>query len=221
MKLHLDHLRRSGKAVLDNLLHIEEKDMKDIYNNWRWDAKSWMNVETLRKYNGFLKNGKNGPAQKLGRTAFSTYKFQLSGSKFLLHKLIQLPILAQCTMEQNPGSAAPPAAPHPLGPVLMKCLTDLQEHKKTDEYKTAVERSKKRATDESRLSKQIWDQTKVFSKAKALSKRAQEGHFYDLSSEEQQLVEDYDCRRLEKSLRSLVAQRAPVYRGVGASVESR
>ena len=103
----------------------------------------------------------------------------------------------------------------------MKCVTDLQEHKKSDTYKAAVERSKKRASDDSRLSKQIWEQTKVLSKAKALSKSAEEGHFWNLSSEEQQLVEDYDCGRLDKSLRSLVAQRAPVYRGVSASVESR
>ena len=61
---------------------------------------------------------------------------------------------------------------------------------------------------------------KVLSKAKALSKRAKEGHFFTLSREEQQLVEDYDCDRLDKSLRRLVARRAPVYRGVGASVES-
>ncbi len=103
----------------------------------------------------------------------------------------------------------------------MKCLTDLEEQKKTPTYKAAVERSKKRASDESRLSKQIWEQTKVLSKAKALSETAAYGHFYNLSPEEQQLVEDHDYGRLEKSLRSLVAQRAPVYRGVGASVESR
>ena len=103
----------------------------------------------------------------------------------------------------------------------MKCVSDLQDHKKSDTYKAAVERSKKRASDDSRLSKQIWEQTKVLSKATALSKNADEGHFHNLSSEEQQLVEDYDCGCMTKSLQKLVAQRAPVYRGVGASVESR
>ena len=124
-------------------------------------------------------------------------------------------------MVQYRGGAEPPAALYSLGRALMKCVSDLQEHKKSDTYKAAVERSKKRASDDSRLSKQIWEKTKVLSKAKALSKKAAEGHLYNLSSEEQQLVEDYDCGRLGKSLRSLVAQRAPVYRGVGASVESR
>ena len=180
-----------------------------------------MNTKTLTKHKQLLEHGQTSAAQQLGKTAFSTYLFQLSGSKFLLHKLIQLPILLQCTMVQDPGSAEPPAALYLLGPVLMKCVTDLQEHKKTDTYKAAVERSKKRASDDSRLSKQIWEQTKVLSKAKALSKRAEDGHLFNLSCEERQLLEDYDCGRLNKSLRSLVAQRAPVYRGVGASVESR
>ena len=114
-----------------------------------------MNPETLKKYKQLLDSGKNAAAQQLGKSAFSTYLFQLSGSKFLLHKLIQLPILPQCRMVQSSRSAEPPAALHPFGPVLMKCVTDLQEHKKTDAYKAAVERSKKRANDESRLSKQI------------------------------------------------------------------
>ena len=219
--LHLERLPLWRKEKLvDATYEIEEDDMKHLHNRWRWDGHSWMNPETLTNYTQLCDRGQNGAAQRLGKKAFSTYLFHLSGSKFLLHKLIQLPILPQITMVQYPGSAEPPAELHPIGPVLMKCVTDLQEHKETDAYKAAVEQSKKRASDESRLSKQIWEQTKVLSTAKALSKSAFEGHFYNLSSEEQQLVEDYDCGRLE-NLRSLVAQRAPVYRGVGASVESR
>ena len=117
--------------------------MRAIYNRWRWDAESWMNPQTLMKYKQLLASGKNSAAQQLGKTAFSTYLFQLSGSKFLLHKLIQLPILPQCTMVQSSRGAEPPAALHPFGSVLMKCVTDLQEHKETDAYKAAVERSKK------------------------------------------------------------------------------
>ena len=60
----------------------------------------------------------------------------------------------------------------------------------------------------------------MLSKAKALSKDAAEGNFFDLSLEQQQLVEDYDCDRITEWLRNLVDKRAPVYRGVGASVES-
>ena len=219
-QLHLENLQRSRKNVEDATYQIEEDDMRAKYSRWRWDAESWMNSQTLMKYKHLLDSGKNSAAQQLSKSAFSTYLVQLSGSKFLLHKLIQLPILPQCIMVQSSRSAEPPAALHPFGSVLMKCVADLQEHKKTDEYKAAVERSNKCASDESCLSKQIWEQTKVLSKAKALSKRAEEGHFFKLSSEQQQLVEDYNCGCVISSLRKLVAQRAPVYRGVGASVES-
>ena len=109
--------------------------MKAIYNRWRWDAESWMNPQALMKYKQLFDSGKNSAAQQLGKSAFSTYLFQLSGSKFLLHKLIQLPILPQCTIKQSPGSAEPPAALHPLGSVLMKCVADLQEHKETTRTK--------------------------------------------------------------------------------------
>ena len=88
-----------------------------------------------------------------------------------------------------------------------------------DAYKAAVERSKKRASEESREPPEQAD-LGVLSRAKALSKRAEEGHFFDMSSEQQQLAEDYDSGRVTRSLRKLVAQRAPVYRGVGASVPS-
>ena len=98
-----------------------------------------------------MDSGENSAARRMGKSAFSTYLFQLPGSKLLLHKLIQLPVLPQCTMVQSSRNAEPPAALHLFGSVLMKCVTDLQEHKKTDAYKAAVERSKKRASDASRL----------------------------------------------------------------------
>ena len=190
-ELHIENLPPDRKKhVVDATYEIDEDDMKAIYNLWRRDTESWMNPASLMKYKQLLASRQNAAAQKLGKQAFSAYLFQLSGSKFLLHKLIQLPILPQCTTVQSSGSAEPPAAPYRFGPVLMKCVTDLQEHKKTDEYKAAVQRSKKRVGDERSLSTQIWEQTKVLWKAKALSQLAKEGHFWTLSKEQQQLVED-------------------------------
>ena len=94
-----------------------------------------MNEDNLLRYHELLHQGQQNAAQQLTKKGFSSYLFQLSGSKFLLHKLIQLPILAQCSAEQ-------PAKLHAVAPSLMKCMTDLQEYKKTDEYKAAVARSK-------------------------------------------------------------------------------
>ena len=169
-----------------------------------------MSEKNLRIYYEHETAGRYNEAQKLGKRCFSTYKFHLAGSKFLLHKLIQLPILAQCNAWK--GGAAQPAS-------LTKCIKDLEEHKKSREYMAAVERSKKRGDDHVRLSKQIWKETQTLAKATKLSKQAKEGHYCDLDATEQKLVEAYDCGRLELSLRQLVSLKTPTYRGVGAAVQ--
>ena len=49
-RLTLEILRRRGKVnVVDAREQIEEDDMKDMYNRWRWDADSWMNTKTFTK----------------------------------------------------------------------------------------------------------------------------------------------------------------------------
>ena len=102
----------------------------------------------------------------------------------------------------------------------MKCIHDLQKHKKTPEYKKAVDRSRKRADDHRRLSQQIWHESQKLAKAKMLSLKAKERYYWDLREWEQKLVEDYDTGRLERALQELVSERTPMYRGIGASVQS-
>ena len=136
-QLVLDRLRGSAaQPVVDTTHEITDKDMKDMYNDWRWDVDSWMIEDNLRIYHHLRRAGLSREAQQMGKKAFSAYMFELAGSKFLLHKLIQLPILAQCSAEQ-PASVQLPAS-------LMNYINDLQEHKQTPEYKAAVERSQKR-----------------------------------------------------------------------------
>ena len=111
-QLVLDRLRGSAaQPVVDTTHEIAEKHMKDMYNDWRWDVDSWMDEAD---------SASQCTDSWMGRGWW----------KFLLHKLIQLPILAQCIAEQ-PASAQLPAS-------LMKCINDLQEHKKTPKYKAAV-----------------------------------------------------------------------------------
>ena len=73
---------------------------------------------------------------------------------------------------------------------------------------------------ESRLNKLILEQSNILHKAKQLSDRASLGHYYDLTEQEQQLVEKYDCGQLEADLRQLQQRQAPAYRGAGASVDN-
>ena len=138
-QLVLDRLRGSAaQPVVDTTHEITYKEMKDMYNDWRWDVDSWMDEDKVRIYHHLRRArlSQSLQAQQMAKRAFSAYMFDLAGSKFLLHKLIQLPILAQCSAEQ-PASAQLPAS-------LMNCINDLQEHKQTPEYMAAVERSQKR-----------------------------------------------------------------------------
>ena len=168
-----------------------------------------MRLDNFHKHYAFLDKGQNQKAHQLAHRAFNTYCFQLAGSKYLLHMLLQLPILPQCSAAQ-PDFVEVPA--------LTKWITDLQEHKQTPEYQAAVARSEKRSSEHRRLSQQIWQQSKQLSKAKALFRKAGRGLWNALTQEEQDLVQAYDGGRLEHELQNLVSQKIPIYRGVAASV---
>jgi len=145
----------------------------------------------------------------MAKGGFHTYCFHLSGNRYLLQMLLQLPILAQCSAA-NPELIEIPA--------LTKWITDLQEHKQTDDYRAAVEKSEKHSGAHRRLSQQIWQKSQELSEAKALSRKRDRGLWDALTQEEQDLVEAYDYGRLERRLQNLVSQKIPLYRGVAASV---
>ena len=124
------------QPVVDTTHEIAERDMREMYHHWRWDVDSWMDEDDVTMYRHLTEAGLMQArwAHQFSKKAFSVYLFHLAGSKFLLHKLIQLPILTQRSAEQ-PASAQLPAC-------LMKCINDLQEHKKTPKYKAAVGHSR-------------------------------------------------------------------------------
>ena len=136
----LHHLLGSAvQPVVDTTHEIPERDMREMYHHWRWDVDSWMDEDDVRMYRHLTESGLMQArwARQFSKKCFSAYLYHLAGSKFLLHKLIQLPILAQCSAEQ-PASALLPLC-------LMNCIKDFQEQKKTPKYKAAVEHSQKRA----------------------------------------------------------------------------
>ena len=208
----LERLRVSAaQPVLDMEHEIEEKDMITMYKDWRWDVDSWMLEKNLEKYKE-LRRRKPSDAQQMVKKSFNSHLFHLAGSKFLLHKLIQLPIIAQCTANSS-DSAEQPAS-------LMRCINDMREHMQTAEYKKAVERSQKQGDNHRRLSKRIWDANWWLAQGKELSMLAQQGQFWNLWNWQQKLVEDYDGGKLERSLKQLLEQRIPNYKGIGASASS-
>ena len=78
--------RSAAQPVRDTEHEIGEKVMQIMYDDWRWDTKSWMNEEKRKTYND-LRWKSPRAASELLKEAFDTYLLQLSGSKFLLYKL--------------------------------------------------------------------------------------------------------------------------------------
>ena len=171
-----------------------------------------MKPDKLPEYYDLLHSGTTGARQEahqMIRTGHSSYCFYLSGSKYLLQMLLQLPILAQCTWRE-PDRVEVPA--------LARWIMDLQRHKESPEYKRAVEKSQERSSEHRRLSQQIWKLSRELTKAKALATKRDDNLWDTLTQEEQGLVESFDAGKLQRRLQNLVDEKTPVYRGVGASV---
>ena len=189
--------RSAAQPVLDMEHEIAEKDMQNMYNDWRWDVKSWMNEEKRKIYND-LKWNRPEDASQLLKEAFDTYLLQLSGSKFLLHKVIQLPIIAQCTATPS-DSAERPAS-------LLNCINDMHVYMQSNEYNAEVRIAQKRTKDDRRLSNQIWKANWWLARGKELSMTAGNGDYSQLKNWERRLANDYDDGKLERSLRNLLKQ---------------
>ena len=104
---------------------------------------------------------------------FSTYLFQISGCKFLLGKLIELPLICGATSD--------------TAEVVAQLLQDFEAHKQTDQYKAAVSRSEKRAEDQQKLSREIWWAKYDLERGRVLSTKVSEGlaKFFRLPLEDQ------------------------------------
>ena len=154
-------------------------------------------------------------AHKWAKSSFNTYTHHLAGQRYLLHMLVKLPILAQCTTT-NPKRREVPA--------FEKWIEDLQRHKQTDAYKNAVKMSQPAATpNHHRLSRQIWEAHRRLSKGKALAEKrdSKDIKWDDLDETQQDLLEAYDTKNIEKTLRDLMSQKTPPekrYKGAAASV---
>ena len=77
--------------------------MKDMINAWRKNVSSWMSTRSLDQYQGLRDQKRNQDANQFAHKRFATYCFQISGCRFLLKKLIELPIV------RYPNSVAQPA----------------------------------------------------------------------------------------------------------------
>ena len=104
---------------------------------------------------------------------FTTYCFQISGCRFLLGKLIELPLIS--------------AAGRDTAAVMDQLLQDFEAHKHTEAYKAAVRRSEKRAAEEEQLSRAIWWARHNLERGRTLSIMVAAGElsFFKLALEDQ------------------------------------
>ena len=148
-ELHIDRLRRASRGIkkVDAHMRMGAADMKAIFNAWRAHPQEWMQCSTYKNYKAMLFCGRKQKAHQLAKSAFSNFLFRQSGERFLLHKLIELPIINQVSS----SSVEQPAAT-----VLMELLNSYEEYKTTSEYQEAVQFSQQHQKLQKRFSHECW-----------------------------------------------------------------
>ena len=174
-----------------------------------------MDEENLEYYQRQLTMGNAQRAKREAHSWHRTYKFLLSGSMFLLHKLIQLPILDYCVPDQ-PGNGDLPSDQKVH---LHRCIEKLAEHVKGDLHQDAITRSSKRTDKKDRLGRRIWKLRETMKWAEICSGRAKRGEWDIMNDKDRKLTEAFDGGKLKIELENLLAQQRPGYKGVGPSIQ--
>ena len=122
--------------------------------------------------------------------------FQVSGCKWLLREFLRLPLAYGPT--QTPTSSA-------ARPAWQDLLSAFEEHKNSEEYRKAVENSKRKGEDHVRLSNRLWWARHDHEKGKNISFNVCAGivDFDSLSQDDQELAQDFEAGRTQKNLDSL------------------
>ena len=164
-ELHVDYLRKLGdprcsaeQPEADNLIVFNDNDMVRIMNTWRKDVGSYMRPATLWQYQRDLKFNPE-KAHSKSKSIHSLHLFQISGCKFLVHAFIRMPVLSECAEQ----------------PVMDELLQDYEDHKKSEEYKKAVEQSEQRNEHPLRYSQALWWAEQKEHPKKKLWGRARQG----------------------------------------------
>ena len=211
----LEAVHKRRQLLLRDLLtddsshYIAYTDMKSMFNNWRKDVGEWMHEHNRKEYE-YLKSGDkksstsrntstSKSAHDLGKKAFNKYLFQLCGDKFLLRKLIQLPLV------HDPNSAAPPMTPQQFATSLASFIRDLHAHYDDKEYKEAAKKTPRCSQQFLQLTKQILRQLTRNRK----TKKCYAAELDDLLSQRARLTR----RAILTSRRAILTSRHDVQKG--------
>ena len=147
--------------------------------------------------------------RELRKSRFSTFRFHIAGCKFLLSKLIEYPIIAQLS-----DTVGQPAGEHVRS--MLQLLHSYEEHKQTEDYKSAVTQSQKKSEDKTRLSQQIWWMAYYVEQGNRIRRALEAGdrNDEDLNEDEQWTIAQLNEH--EDELHKLRSQQLPLYRGAWA-----
>lgn len=146
-----------------NSLQFTQEDMRTILNTWRASHYLWMNPTTQERY------WSSWWYHSIEKSAFSTHLHNISGCKFLLHKLIELPVLhcrsnAAGDCIAKPGSVADAS-------VLQTLLRAWESHRESAEHQHAIHQSQPNRDGRARLSKRLWEAHRDYSEGAQLAHR--------------------------------------------------
>ena len=152
---------------------------------------------------------------QIGKSAFSVFLQHLCGCKFLLRRLIALPLLAEGAGAAQSGAVEEPE-------ILRELTQEWTVYKNSEEHQKAMQTSKPRYEQE-RLSKRLCQAETWYKQGAKLSRMVLDKSvdFFDLTWDERQMVEDYDCRRSARILDGLLKEKmeAQPYRGAGVVLQ--
>ena len=213
-KLHIDRLKAAGDPRAspwrgrDGLprLKFTSEDMKEIMNSWRLDVESWMHLSTLAVYHDSPK------WHQIGKAAFSAFLQHLCGCKFLLRRLIALPLLAEGAGAAQSGAVEEPE-------ILRDLTQEWTVYKNSEEHQKAIQKSQPRCEQE-RLSKRLCRAQTWYKQGAKLSRMVLDKSvdFWALTQDERQMVEDYDTRESAKILDGLLNEKLAAQPYLGAGV---
>ena len=160
---------------------LSKKQMEQLHKSWMLDYKSWMRADKIEPYEQLLNGTRKGDHQKAHqqlRGSFSAFLFQIIGNKHVLLAAIQHPIFS---------AAQPEIASEQF-------MTACDEEKSSEEYQQRKQVSE-RLTEERRALKDAAHKARQdLVKARKLSS----AHWSSLSSEEQNLLTDFQSGELER-----------------------
>ena len=186
-----------------NTLTFNEKDMTRLMNDWQHDIDSWMNANTRSRYD--ISSGK----QQIRKRSFSSYLQYISGCKFMLRKLIQLPLLLKLSVSDSLHHVRVAQPDLVQQPNLMGELIDaFHSFKQSPEYHKLVADSEKDTSGSTRLGKRIWQAQQQIRQGANFSHRIGCGdlQWSDMLPWQCQFAEKFEIGNLKRALNRLLGE---------------